>query len=177
MSPIRTALYLIFSGLAAAQQYTISTIIGGAPPPTPVPATTASLFMPTAVATDAAGNVYFVASYCVFKLDASGVMTRIAGNGRPGYSGDGGLAINVQIFPTTSSGLAVDAQGNVFLPDRARIRKISPSGTITTFAGSGVAGSSGDGGPATSAKLDQPDGLAIDGRGNLLFADDNRIRS
>src|SRR6266849_4837398 len=87
---------LLASGTAAwAQQYVISTIAGGAPPPTPVAGVNASLGATYAVATDAAGNVYFSSSdNCVFRLDQNGVVTRVAGNSRVGYSGDGGPAMN-----------------------------------------------------------------------------------
>src|SRR5437899_344663 len=101
---------LLASGASWAQQYVISTIAGGAPPPTPTAALTASI-NPGSVATDNAGNVYFPSSYCVFKLDQSGVLTRIAGNGRTGYSGDGGPATNAQLgYP---AGVAIDGAGNL----------------------------------------------------------------
>jgi uncharacterized protein (TIGR03437 family) len=131
--------------------------------------------MPSAVATDTSGNVYFVASFCVFKLDTSGTITRIAGNARPGYSGDGGPAINAQIFAGISNGLTVDAQGNVYFSDDGRVRRISPSGTITTVAGNSAGIYSGEGGPAVNARLSQPFGLATDGRGNLYIADSSRV--
>src|SRR5258708_5386922 len=78
---------LVCGGAAAAQQYVVSTVAGGAPPPTPVTASNAFVGLPLSVATDASGNAYFAASYCLFRLDPSGVMTRVAGNGKPGYSG------------------------------------------------------------------------------------------
>jgi uncharacterized protein (TIGR03437 family) len=167
---------LMFASVASAQQYIISTVAGGAPPPAPVAATSASFLPANSVATDTSGNAYFIASYCVFKLDASGVMTRVAGNGKPGYSGDGGPATSAQLFPGLSNGLTVDGQGNIFLSDRSSVRRISPGGTITTVAGSASAGDSGDGGPAASAQLIQPYGLAVDSRGDLFIADDNRAR-
>ena len=90
---------LLVSGTAAwAQQYVISTIVGGAPPPTPIAAVNASIGLTYGVATDAAGNVYFTSDNCVFRLEQqNGVLTRVAGNSRAGYSGDGGPAINAQL--------------------------------------------------------------------------------
>jgi hypothetical protein len=75
------------AGTLCAQQYVISTIAGGAPPPTPAPAVSVSIGGPQGVAVDAAGNAYFTSSNSIFKLDQSGVLTRVAGNSRYGYSG------------------------------------------------------------------------------------------
>jgi len=83
--------------LVEAQDYAISTVAGGTPPPTPVQAMRASISGPQGVATDGAGNIYFSSRYCVFKLDSSGVLSRVAGNSRVGYSGDGGPAIQAQL--------------------------------------------------------------------------------
>ena len=82
--------------IAAAQEYVISTFAGGVPPPTPVLGIDTPLGLVQSVAADSTGNTYFVAFHCVFKLDQSGVVTRIAGNARPGYSGDGRPASNAQ---------------------------------------------------------------------------------
>src|SRR5206468_9249617 len=163
---------LLVSGTAAwAQQYVISTIAGGAPPPTPIAAVNASIGLTYGVATDAAGNVYFTSDNCVFRLEQqNGVLTRVAGNSRAGYSGDGGPAINAQL--SDPRGVAVDGAGNLFFVDfgNSRIREVSSSGIITTVAGSGSA-YPGDGGPATSAQLLGPQGVAVDGDGNLFIAD------
>src|SRR2546426_489854 len=163
---------LLVSGTAAwAQQYVISTIAGGAPPPTPIAAVNASIGLTYGVATDAAGNVYFTSDNCVFRLEQqNGVLTRVAGNSRAGYSGDGGPAINAQL--SDPRGVAVDGAGNLFFVDfgNARIRKVSSSGIITTVAGGGSA-FPGDGGPATSAQLLGPQGVAVDSDGNLFIAD------
>jgi len=99
--------------------------------------------------------------------------TVIAGNGTNGYSGDGGAATGAQMNVQFSVGLALDAAGNIYVAERLnhRIRRIATDGTISTFAGTGVAGFSGDGGPATSARLNQPTGLAFDRFGNLYVAD------
>src|SRR5215831_15010787 len=93
------ALWLLLTGSAAlAQQYVISTYAGGAPPPTPVAALNSSIGSPQSVATDRQGNVYFTSLNCVFKLDPSGTLTRIAGSSRGGFSGDGGPAVKAQLL-------------------------------------------------------------------------------
>ncbi len=96
-------------------------------------------------------------------------------NGTPGFSGDGGAATSAQLSMPT--GLAVDSAGNVYIGDGTRVRKVDSLGTISTFAGNGIPGSSGDGGPATSAELGAVDGLSFDKLGNLYISDgNNRIR-
>src|SRR5262249_37917566 len=108
--------------------------------------------------------------HSVFKVDANGNLTRLAGNGRAGYSGDGGPATAAQLsFPM---GIAIDASGNVFVADRdaSVVRKIA-NGIITTVAGTGKPGFTGDGGPSAAAQLNSPFGLAVDGAGNLYIAD------
>jgi trimeric autotransporter adhesin len=171
-------LLLMSASSGSAQQYLISTYAGGAPPPTPAVGTTVSIGGPHGVAIDAAGNVYFASDYCVFKLDTKGVLTRVAGNSRGGFSGDGGPAASAQLHG--SNGVVVDSAGNLYIADGAndRIRKVTPAGIISTVAGSGNRGYSGDGGPATSAQLKEPNGVAIDSTGNLYIADygNNRIR-
>src|ERR1700722_11310269 len=117
-------LNLLASGALCAQQYVISTYAGGAPLPTPAPAASVPIGGPQGVAADAAGNAYFVSSNSVFKVDASGVLTRVAGNSRYGYAGDGGPATSAQLAVSCFSnylscgngpnGLAVDAAGNIF---------------------------------------------------------------
>src|ERR1035437_7873595 len=162
---------LLFGGCVWAQQYVIAPLGGGAPPPTPAVAKSASIGDPTRLATDAAGNVYFGSLHSVFKVDAGGTLTRIAGNGRAGNSGDGGTAAPAQLnFPM---GIAIDAAGNVFVADRdaSVVRKIAVNGTITTVAGSGTPGFAGDGGAATSAQINGPFGVAVDPAGNLYIAD------
>jgi hypothetical protein len=168
--------FLLFSLAAAAQQYVLSTIVGAAPPATPAPGLSVAIESPQGVATDAAGNVYFGNLDSVFKLDQHGILTRVAGNFTVGYSGDGGSATSAQL--SRPQGLAVDGAGNLFIADSNNhsIRKVSVSGIITTVAGNGTSGSSGDGDPATSAQLSYPQGLAVDGAGNLFIAGDNRIR-
>lgn len=162
--------FLLFHGVAWGQQYVISTIAGGVPPPTPVAAASASIGDPARVAVDASGNVYFSSLHSVFKVDAGGTLTRIAGNGQPGYAGDGGPAVNAQL--SLPMGIAVDGSGTIYVADRdaSVVRKIA-GGIISTVAGNGAAGFSGDGGPATAAQLNGPFGLALDSAGNLYIAD------
>ncbi len=125
-----------------------------------------------------AGEVFFSSGNSVLKLDANGILTRVAGTGRYGYSGDGGSALSSQL--AWPAGLALDGSGNLFIAENAahRIRKVSPKGIITTVAGSGIAGNSGDDGPATSAQLNWPTGLALDASGSLYIADtaNHRVR-
>lgn len=134
---------------------------------------------PAGIAFDRAGNLYVAINQLpprILKLTPAGTMTKIAGNGPSGFSGDGGPGTQAQLdFP---SGLAVAADGSVYVSDMMnnRVRKISPQGIITTVAGTGVSGFSGDGGPAVSAQLRQPHGLAIDASGNLYIATNSRVR-
>src|SRR5207249_922488 len=92
----------------------------------------------TSVVSDSSGSLYFSAENCVFKIDSAGEMTRIAGNGRPGYSGDGGPAINAQL--SLVGGLAFDPKGNLYIADSGNqvLRKVTPDGAITTVPGSAI---------------------------------------
>ena len=144
------------------------------------PATAATMSYPTAVAVDASGNLYISDqdNQRVRKVTTAGIITTIAGTGTVGYNGDGIQATQAKLhFPT---GLTVDAAGNVYVCDNNnhRLRKISPSGIITTIAGSSAPGYSGDGGPATAAQLSYPCDVALDGKGNLYICDggNNAIR-
>ncbi len=166
----------ILSGNFVFGQYIISTIAGGAPPPTPSVALGANLGYPTNLAADSQGNVYFNSLNCVFKLDVAGNVTRVAGNSQGGYSGDGGPATSAQL-QNNPGGLAVNSAGEIFIADywNLRVRKISASGIITTVAGTGAQGYSGDGGLAINADLGQPTSVAPDAQGNLYIADSGNL--
>ncbi len=144
------------------------------------PSVNAQVNYPQDVAVDAAGNVYIADSNNnrIRKINTSGIITTVAGTGAMTFGGDGGPAINAQLADPVA--LCVDASGNIFVSDvlNNRIRKISSSGTISTLAGTGVSGFSGDGGLATSAQIDYPYGITADPLGNIYFSDfyNNRIR-
>ena len=144
------------------------------------PATSASLNAPSGVALDAAGNLLIVDTNNarIRRVDAAtGIITTVAGNGGFGFSGDDGPATSASL--NAPSGVALDAAGNLLIADtnNARIRRVdAASGIITTVAGNGIAGFGGDGGPATSASLDAPSGVALDAADNLLIADQSNQR-
>ncbi|MCE3226644.1 MAG: S-layer protein [Bacteroidetes bacterium] len=138
-----------------------------------IPATSASLGWIYDVEIDAAGNIYFPEGQDnkIRKINTSGIITTIAGNGNFGFSGDGGPAINAEI--NKPHAIDIDPSGNIFISDtyNHRVRKINTSGIITTFAGIGTAGTSGDGGLAINAETGYPMGVAFDGAGNIYIAD------
>ena len=152
-------------------------------------ATSAAIGFPAGVAVDGFGNVYIadLLGDRVRKVNASnGVISTVAGGGAPGFLGDGGPATSAGlVFPANAHiGIAVDAAGNLYIADSGnnRIRKVSAAtGIITTIAGAGSLGDfgfSGDGGPATAAKLNTPSGVALDAQENVYIADtgNGRIR-
>jgi hypothetical protein len=140
---------------------------------TGIPATSAKFHFPTGIAVDAAGNVYICDNnnQRIRKITTTGIITTIAGDGSIGYSGDGGPAIDAQLsYPDD---VAVDATGNVYITDQGNncIRMVDTSGIISTIAGTGTSGYSGDTGPAVSAQLSDPIGIKVDQFGNIIFAD------
>ncbi len=144
------------------------------------PAVNAEIYALAGLAVDAAGNIYIAdtGNSRIRKVTPDGTISTIAGNGIPDFQGDGGPAVNAELnFPRA---IAVDSIGTVYIADtgNARIRKISPSGIITTIAGDGNTSFSGDGGPAAQAELYDPWQLAIDAAGNLFVVDrsNQRIR-
>ena len=145
-----------------------------------IAATAAELYQPEGVAVDNVGNLYIVEyiNYRVRKVDASGIITTIAGTGISGYNGDNITATTAEL--DRPLGVAVDGNGNVYISDayNARIRKINSSGIINTIAGTGISAYSGDNGLATAAELSTSVGITIDHSGNVYIADagNSRIR-
>ena len=171
---------LLFAAVAAqaAADWTIDTFAGQTALRDNGPAVEAQLSRPFGVAADGLGNIYIAdwGNHRIRKVDSAGVITTVAGTGRPGFSGDGGPAVEAQVG--WASGVAVDGSGNIYIADwgNLRIRKVDSAGVITTYAGTGERGFSGDGGPAAEARLDAPSGVAADGSGNVYFADQYNLR-
>jgi gliding motility-associated-like protein len=139
-------------------------------------AANAKLYRPVAVAIDGAGNLYIsdASNKVVRKVNKAGIISTVAGiPGRSGYSGDGGPATQAKL--TQPAGIAADNQGNIYIadPSNSVIRKVNSAGIISTFAGNGTAGYSGDGGPATKAQfqIGSPQGIAVDNEGNVYASD------
>jgi trimeric autotransporter adhesin len=135
-------------------------------------AVNAGLFQPIAVAVDGAGSVY-ISEFggAIRKVTADGIITRVAGTGNRGFGGDNGPAVSALL--DAPYGLAVDSAGNFYIADTGnnRIRKVNASGVITTIAGTGQPGFSGDSGYATNAQLSGPTRIALDAAGDLYFVD------
>lgn len=144
------------------------------------PAISAELSAPEGVAVDREGDLYIAdaGNDVIRKVTPDGKITTIAGNGKSGFAGDGGLAVKAELFLPT--GLAVDARGILYIADSAnnKVRKVDLAGTISTLAGTAQAGFKGDGGPAAVAELNNPVALAVDRAGNLYIGDlgNNRVR-
>ena len=168
----------------------ITTVAGGGHPTVALgdggPATNALLTDPDGIAMDSKGNLLIADRYnqIIRRVDTNGIITRIAGNGALGFSGDGGQAANAVLQNPVA--LTVDPAGNLFIADQSniRIRKVATNGIITTVAGNGAPGIygngtySGDGVIATNASLNYPTDVAVDAAGNLFIADseNNRVR-
>jgi sugar lactone lactonase YvrE len=142
------------------------------------PATSAEISNPAGMAVDSAGNLYFAdfVANVVRKVAPNGTISTVAGNGSPASSGDGGPAVNATLNGPFD--VALDAAGNLYIADyfNCEIRKVIPAGTISTVAGIGVCGYSGDGGPATSAQLRGPVAVIVDAAGNLYISDHYNYR-
>ncbi|HEY9899370.1 MAG TPA: IPT/TIG domain-containing protein [Pantanalinema sp.] len=142
------------------------------------PATVAQLNSPEGLAVDASGNLYIADTWNhVIRKVSNGVISTVAGNGQSGFSGDGGPAGSAQLY--APRGLAVDATGDLYIADtnNNRIRKVDhATGIITTFAGTGSYGFSGDATAAVGAQLAYPHGVAVDASGSLYIADTNNSR-
>ncbi|HTB06022.1 MAG TPA: T9SS type A sorting domain-containing protein [Bacteroidia bacterium] len=143
-------------------------------------ATVAKLNYPQGIAIDSSGNIFIADAFNnrIRKVNTSGIISTVAGNGTAGYSGDGGAATAAELYQPAE--VALDALGNIYVADfhNCCIRKINTLGVISTIAGTGAAGFSGDGGAATIAQLNYPEGMVVDVSGNLFIADyqNNRIR-
>jgi sugar lactone lactonase YvrE len=160
----RRAILFLACAPLFGQSYTISTVAGGG-------VAGASLYNPTSVAVDIAGNVYFYDwSGSIRKFWAQdGAITTVAGTGVLGYSGDGGQATSAMLG---KGSITIDNRGNIYMADEDnhRIRRVEVStGIITTIAGTGSSIDSGDGGPAIYAGVSQPSGIVVDNAGNVYF--------
>ncbi len=135
------------------------------------PATAAGLGSPSAVCADTAGNIYIAGSNRIRKVNTMGIITKIAGTGAAGHSGDGGLADTAKII--SGGWLTTDISENIYFGEGGpgTIRKISTSGIISTIGGTGVSGYSGDFGAATAAQFYNPSGLHVDSCGNIYISD------
>src|SRR5439155_445403 len=168
----------------AQQQHTITTVAGGIP--NNITALQVGVGTPARVFKDSAGNLYIstmvvgdegLYGNVVYKVDPSGQLTTVAGNGTEGFSGDGGPATNAAL--SGPQGVYIDSAGNIFIADSLndRIREVdAATGIIHTVAGNGNFGFSGDGGPATSAELHSPSGVFGDSAGNIFIADSGNER-
>jgi uncharacterized protein (TIGR03437 family) len=138
----------------------------------------AEISLPTGIVVDSAGVIYFSDSnnHIIRKVTTDGNLITVAGTGAAGIFGDGGPATAAKL--NHPIGLALDSAGNLYVADQMnnRIRKISSTGIITTVAGTGLPGYSGNGGPATSAQLRYPSGVAVDASGNIFIADTSNSR-
>ncbi len=189
---LAVAMFFLFSGTSAfaqtriaapsmagelAAKGTISTVAGGGPTGIMNPSLVG--IDPVSVAADPLSSSYYVADTVnqrVWKVDPLTTIRTITGNGGAGYSGDGGPAANAQVSYLT--GIATDSLGNLYIADTGndRIRKVDTAGKITTIAGTGVQGYTGDGGPAVSAQLSNPRWVAVGASGNIYFSDQYPLR-
>ena len=139
------------------------------------PAISANVLNPSALAVDRRGNIFIVQAEDdrIRKVDArTGIISSVAGTGSPGFGGDGGPAVNAKLYGPR--GVAVGGEGSLFILDGLdrRIRRIDAgTGIISTVAGTGAHGLRGNGGPATSAEMEEPMALVVDPAGNLYFID------
>jgi RHS repeat-associated protein len=177
LSPVRPSRMITGDGAVIKNMTSMLTTFAGSndpgTSPDGTPAAEAKLDDPSDVVADAAGNVYICESlgHRVVKVDDQGVLTTVAGIGVSGYNGDNIPATSAQLYRPTS--LALDTAGNLYIAEHFgnRIRKVDRNGIITTVAGDGTSGFSGDGGPATAAQLYWPLAIAVDAAGNIYISD------
>jgi sugar lactone lactonase YvrE len=181
-------LLLVLPANVFSQSSVITTYAGSLQPAPGIAALTYSIGLPSAVTVDPAGGFYFASTSvglpirrsAVYHVAADGTIQLVAGSmyGVTGSSGDGGPALSALLWNPGS--MALDPSGNLYIADtgNARIRKVTPRGIITTVAGAGTPGYSGDGGPATAARIDSGLGIAVDAAGNLYIAEyqNHRVR-
>ena len=137
------------------------------------PAREAMINFPDALALDAHGNLYFAElhNHIIRKVSSNGIIFTVAGDGRPGFQGDGGAARRARLHTPTGVALLPDATVLISDSDNYRLRAVSPDGRIQTFAGLGKAALSGDNGPAGQAALGILDNVTTDAAGNIYLAD------
>ena len=142
------------------------------------PAAAASLYLPKAVTAGKDGSIYIADTYNnrIRRITSDGIINTVAGNGIAVFSGDGGSAAAAAL--NSPNGVAVANDGSIYISDggNQRVRRISPQGIINTVAGNGVAGFSGDGGPATAASLNSPNGVAVGKDGSVYISDKGNFR-
>ncbi|MEK7432270.1 MAG: hypothetical protein AABZ74_03985, partial [Cyanobacteriota bacterium] len=138
-------------------------------------ATNAYLSSPRAIHIDKDNNFYILESHRIRKIDTKGIINTIAGNSSSGYTGDNGLAIISRLY--NPSEMIIDNTGNIYISDSGnnRIRKIDVNGIITTIAGTGISGYSGDSGLAINAQFSYPSSIVMDNIGNIYITDINNM--
>ena len=176
LSVLKLPVFIVASMLHA-QNYSLQTLIGGPLVTEGASVLNAVLRYPVAVASDSAGNM-FVADRednRIWKVDAAGAITAYAGNGATGYAGDNEPAVQATL--NHPAGVALDAAGSVYICDTGNnvVRRVGTDGTITTVAGNGTAGHTGDNGPARKAQIAAL-AIALDPAGNLLISEGYRVR-
>jgi uncharacterized protein (TIGR03437 family) len=155
----------IITSIAGSPLFTTTALGDGGP-------ATAAYIAPVGLAVDGSGNLYLAdALNRIRKISTSGIITTIAGSNSSNYSGDGGPATSAGL--NMPSGVAVDSSGNIYIADAGnyRVRKVTPDGTITTIAGTGRPGNTGDGGPATSATVARLGSIAVGADGAVYITD------
>jgi sugar lactone lactonase YvrE len=180
---LSSAILFSFAAMLCCGQGVISTVAGngGSNSTGDGGAATSASFHPDGLVVDSAGNIYIADqnNNRIRKVDPTGIISTVAGNGNTQFSGDGGTATSSTVYiAAMHNGLALDAAGNLYIADDGhhRIRKVDANGIISTVAGNGSPNYSGDGVAATKTSLYRPSGVAVDAAGNLYIADTNNFR-